>query len=233
MGYSSLYVKNAAGAWESVSIYSANVTIVDGGNGAYTLTADLLCYNNTLYKVTLIVPATDPYKYDEASDFTATFSTYTVDESRLASMGSVYVIGQNEQGQVIMMDVILSGTATGLEPGTYSIDNTEEVQTVFAGHYDAQEGLVPSYAGMVEDQSLTNVWYLVSGTVTVDDNLNIVVNALNSKGNAITVALTAPEKPTGLEETVAAGKAAKILRNGQIYILKGDKIFNIMGAAIR
>ena len=231
-GYSCILLKNAAGAWESVNIYSATITIVDGGNGAYTLTADLLCYNNTLYKVTLSVPETDPYKYDEASDFTATFSTYTVDESRLATMGSVYVIGQNEQGQVIMMDVILSGTATGLEPGTYSIDNTEEVQTVYAGLYDAQEGLVPSYAGMVEGQNLTNVWYLVSGTVNVDENLNIVVNALNSKGNAITVALTAPE-PTGLEETVAAGKAAKILRNGQIYILKGDKIFNIMGAAIR
>ena len=96
-GYSSILLKNAAGEWEPVNIYSATITIVDGGNGAYTLTADLLCYNNTLYKVTLLVPA----------------------------------------------------------------------------------------------------------------------------------------ETTGLEETVAAGKAAKILRNGQIYILKGDKIFNITGAAIR
>ena len=95
--FSGLYLKNAAGSYDAVEVYTATITIVDGGNGAYTLTADLLCYNNTLYKVTLSVPAV----------------------------------------------------------------------------------------------------------------------------------------PTGIEETVAAGKAAKILRNGQIYILKGDKIFNIMGAAIR
>lgn len=43
----------------------------------------------------------------------------------------------------------------------------------------------------------------------------------------------AANEPTGIEETIAAGKAAKVLRNGQIFILKGDKMYNVMGAVIR
>jgi hypothetical protein len=42
-----------------------------------------------------------------------------------------------------------------------------------------------------------------------------------------------PTSTTGIEETIAAGKAAKVLRNGQILILKGDKMYNVMGAVIR
>ena len=38
---------------------------------------------------------------------------------------------------------------------------------------------------------------------------------------------------TGVEETMAAGKAAKVLRNGHFFILKGDKIYNVTGAVIR
>ena len=47
-----------------------------------------------------------------------------------------------------------------------------------------------------------------------------------------TLAITFPT-PTGFEETVAAEKATKILRNGQIFILKGDKIYNVMGGTIK
>ena len=42
-----------------------------------------------------------------------------------------------------------------------------------------------------------------------------------------------PATETGIEETIAAGKAAKVLRNGQILILKGDKMYDVMGAVIR
>ena len=43
--------------YEDYIVYSATVNVVSHGNGNYTVTADLLCYNNTLYKVTLIVGA--------------------------------------------------------------------------------------------------------------------------------------------------------------------------------
>ncbi len=43
---------------EAPAIFSATIKVEEGANGAITVTADLLCYNNTLYKVTTQVPVT-------------------------------------------------------------------------------------------------------------------------------------------------------------------------------
>ena len=47
-----------------------------------------------------------------------------------------------------------------------------------------------------------------------------------------TLTITFPTT-TALDNTAAQEKATKILRNGQIFILKGDKMYNVMGAVIR
>ena len=45
---------------DDVDIYTATIHVVPGNKeGEYSLTADLLCYNNTLYKVTMLIPATE------------------------------------------------------------------------------------------------------------------------------------------------------------------------------
>lgn len=41
--------------YDEALIYSATVNVANHGNGNYTVTADILCFNNTLYKVTLII----------------------------------------------------------------------------------------------------------------------------------------------------------------------------------
>lgn len=50
--YSYVYADGAA-----QTIYSAAITVTANADGTFTLTADLLCYNNTLYKVTMTIPA--------------------------------------------------------------------------------------------------------------------------------------------------------------------------------
>jgi hypothetical protein len=37
----------------------------------------------------------------------------------------------------------------------------------------------------------------------------------------------------GIEDVIAAGKAAKVVRDGQVLILKGDKAFNLQGAQVK
>ena len=38
---------------------------------------------------------------------------------------------------------------------------------------------------------------------------------------------------TGIEETLAEGKAVKVVRDGMVIIMKGDKSFNAFGQRIR
>ena len=47
------------------------------------------------------------------------------------------------------------------------------------------------------------------------------------------VIYVAPNSASGFEQIVAAGKAAKIVRNGQMLIIKGDKTFNAQGAIVK
>ena len=48
--------------------------------------------------------------------------------------------------------------------------------------------------------------------------------------NTLTITFPAQE---GIEEVVAAGKTVKIVRNGQMLIMKGDKIFNAQGTIVK
>lgn len=64
--------------------------------------------------------------------------------------------------------------------------------------------------------------YDVEGVVTIYQN--------NPQVYFITASESAGQ---GIEETLAEGKAVKVLRNGQVVILKGDKAFNTMGQIVR
>lgn len=52
----------------SHSIFSAVINVLPGnGEGVYSITADLLCYNNTLYKVTMSIGDTEGYENVDAA----------------------------------------------------------------------------------------------------------------------------------------------------------------------
>ena len=38
---------------------------------------------------------------------------------------------------------------------------------------------------------------------------------------------------TGIEETIAEGKTVKVVRDGMVIIMKGDKTFNMMGQIVK
>ena len=49
---------------EVASIFSATIKVVANANGSYTVTAAVLCYNNTLYNITMTVPSDTPEGVD-------------------------------------------------------------------------------------------------------------------------------------------------------------------------
>ena len=53
-------------------------------------------------------------------------------------------------------------------------------------------------------------------------------------GNAVYTAVYDKEaNPTGIDETIFVEKATKVMINGQIFILRGDKIYTIQGQVVR
>jgi hypothetical protein len=100
----------------------------------------------------------------------------------------------------------------------------------------ASEGVVsgfttPSYAGTLNAKNeLSAVWYIMAGTVLVDENGRIEVTAINSAERTIHCVLRG--KMQGVE-TVDSGKwkveSRKIFRNGMIYIQRGEQLYDLTG----
>ena len=95
--------------------------------------------------------------------------------------------------------------------------------------------MTPSFAAtLVEYQGdlyYDKVWWIVSGTVTVDTNGKITVNAVNSKEQSIQVTLGGLKQ--GIENAVLSGKTQKIILDGSMYIIRDNKMYNIQGARVR
>ncbi len=174
-------------------------------------------------------------EYDEDADLTYAFNSYTVDDEYLLDDGDVIIEAFDEQaGYKVVLDLYVPLSASGLVAGTYPINDSYEASSVAAGLFD--EGMIfPSYAGIVDGEGLLEkVWYLVSGTVTVSEELNIGVVAKNSLGHDITITIANGGEGTGVKNVAADEiKAVKALENGQLVIIKNGVKYNAVGTVVR
>ncbi len=233
------------------SLTEANITITQS-NDKYLVTGTMKTANDdnpldhiifTLNLTVTVLPneggeeEEDTYKYDEDAALIRDFAIYTIDDTYLAQYGSVYVEAEDEYGYYIILDVTLPTGASELVAGTYTIDDSYGPQTVFSGYYNSssQYSMTPSFAAtLVEYQGnlyYDKVWWIVSGTVTVDTNGKITVNAVNSKEQSIQVTLGGLKQ--GIENAVLSGKTQKIILDGSMYIIRDNKMYNIQGARVR
>jgi len=177
----------------------------------------------------------DDYKYEEDADYERNFAGYTVDETYLEQYGSVYIEAQDEENYYIILDMTLPDGATEIVPGVYPINNTYGPQTVYSGIFSATNGIVPSVAATLVEEGgemyYDKLWYIVSGTVTVDNEANITVDAQNSLGRTVKAYLANVKE--GVENTQVNSTAVKTLRDGQLVIEKNGVRFNALGTQVR
>ena len=229
------YVKPVNGTEKITFTEGSVVVAVDAETEIVTVTATLLGTDGNTYDISMVYDPSkvDPYQYDEEEDdFEYTFESYIVNDKYVATNGILIVNAQSETTAVTMYLIPAQGQ-TALTAGEYTVVTEPAYGTVLAGSYN--QGVSPSYAATLVTEAgqlyLDQVWYFVSGKVTVDANLNIVVDALNSKGKAIKATLKGEEQ--GIEDVDAAAKATKTIKNGQLIIEKNGVQYNAQGAVIR
>ncbi len=129
--------------------------------------------------------------------------------------------------------------------GTYNIEDTYDYFTVQSSPGVSNGTVYPSFfaSNMVYDE-MEDTWYLstpihfiVNGTVEVSKNedatLHIEVNAVNSYGVAIHVVYdgsTTSIENVNVEDVVGV---KKMVQDGQLYIIRDGKAFNMMGAQVK
>lgn len=213
------------------------------GDGSYTVVATIVDENGYTWNLSGNQAAPpDPTEqhldYDtENEDYNQTFSSYTLD---LSTLSAGYAILTAYDLVNKFMVYIQFWTPTGYEifgAATYPIDYTQGDFTVNASSgVDAESGgMTPSFVATLVKESGEykpyELWLLVTGTVTVQEDGVIIIEGQNSYGRMIKATLYPEDYVTGLDETPTNDlKAKKVMQNGQILIIQPDRKFSITGS---
>jgi hypothetical protein len=176
-------------------------------------------------------------EYDEqSSDFVVNFNEYTEYDENLAQYGVVVIEAEDDDLNYVVLYLVANAGDTELMPGDYPVtssweDDSWAASTTIAGTYDATQGLYPSYAAILIQQQgqwyINNVWYIVGGTVKVNADYSIDINATNSYSRSITSHMTGRQTP--VEEVKVESAAIKRIENGVLLIERNGATYNAQG----
>lgn len=165
---------------------------------------------------------------------------FELDDEYLDSYGSVAFIAAGiTNGDMLALEFTIDQTADAndwlIPAGEYEINDSFERFTVSAGSTDGYDFYMSILAQVDEEGYLTGegIYFLVGGTVTVENvgenDLHIVVDAWNSYDVPVKIDInTSATALTNVESEEA--KAVKFVKNGQLYIQRGEKLYNVLGA---
>ncbi|MGN0208336.1 MAG: hypothetical protein ACI397_02675 [Paludibacteraceae bacterium] len=165
---------------------------------------------------------------------------FELDDEYLDSYGSVAFIADGiDNGDMLGLEFTIDQTADANEwlipAGEYEINDSFAPFTVSAGSTDGYDFYMSILGQVDEEGYLTGegIYFLVGGTVTVENvgenDLHIVVDAWNSYDVPVKIDInTSATALTNVESEEA--KAVKFVKNGQLYILRGEKLYNVLGA---
>ena len=165
---------------------------------------------------------------------------FELDDEYLDSYGSVAFLAVGiTNGDMLGLEFTIDQTADANEwlipAGEYEINDSFAPFTVSAGSTDGYDFYMSILGQVDEEGYLTGegIYFLVGGTVTVENvgenDLHIVVDAWNSYDVPVKIDInTSATALTNVESEEA--KAVKFIKNGQLYIQRGEKLFNVLGA---
>jgi hypothetical protein len=159
--------------------------------------------------------------YDDGSLY---FEVMAADGSDICAL---YFIAEDYDQEITLM------------PGTYEISDSQDYMTVLASVGVLGNSIYPSFYGFMSEDGkgiVTPLYFLVGGTVEVENRNGkpyIEVNAVNSYD--VPVHIVYDPSGTCLEDVEVENVVGtqKIVKDGQIYIIRNGKAYNAIGAQVK
>ena len=216
--FKSSILESADGELSIIDVYSFNVA---GEGKNLTLTASFLGSDTIQYNIS----ATGYYGYIQGDAVEGYVGEFAMENVTLlqATKSQVMINGFNEAGDTvaIVFDAKFSKTA-----GTIVEPQAGEYEAIMASTgFTAEYDVYPSFVGNADA-----VWFIQSGKLIIAEDGSMAFAGVNSYDAPVAIDFTVPA--TGLRNTKANVKAAKQIKNGQIVIVRENKEYNILGAAL-
>jgi len=173
-----------------------------------------------------------PYPNDATEPFEVEYADYDIDTTYVAEYNVLYVNAKDESNRYINIEFNVETGTTAAAVGVYPVTNTDEIGTVSSGFVNGGR-IAGSFANQIAGEGSVALWVFGQGTVTVAEDGTITVDALNTKGTAITVVLHKQQSAIDVTSQEPKAKSQKLIENGLLFIRNNDKYYNAQGALIR
>ena len=237
-GNTFIYVESE---WQNYTIEKGELVVEHAADGTITAVAKFIARNGVYYHVKMTSEYNTHLDFDEPEEIIdrvyTTADNVTIDD-QTENNGYIYLALTAADGSDMAAFFFFAEETDEdiiVPAGVYPIDASEEYGTVFANPGVQGDGVWPSfYARMMEDGSLiVPLWLLVDGTVEVtkteDGKPYLEVNAINSYGVEVHIVYDGTTT-CGTDINKPSDNTHKVLRDGQLLIIREGKTFNVVGA---
>lgn len=214
-------------------------------DGNITAVAEAICADSVYYHITMTAHYEREYLRGDMP-FGSIERTYTANDilstmDKSEEKGWIYVaVGAADQSDLMAMHFFVDSTDADIliPEGEYKINKSFRPGTVLgnAGPDDQNQISTPFYATVDNLGYLTNIYMWVKGTVTVakkDGKLYLEVNALNSYDVPVHIIYDGSISTALPKIQYPVSNTHKIIRNGQLIILKDGAEYNAQGIQIQ
>lgn len=223
--------------YDVLSIEKGNAKVTMDGEQNVTLVGTFIAQDGVQYNITLTTKVDIPRLDDDMTsgsidcvitgdditleDMTAEYGTIFFDVMTDNALMALYFYAEAADPEIVIPE------------GTYYIDESQDYFTVNAS--DGSIGTYPTFYATHNGMDFTSMYFFVSGTVEVvnkQGKLYMEINARNSYNVPAHIIYDASVTTGMLDTRVPTPDTQKVLRDGQLLIIRNGNAFNILGARV-
>lgn len=171
------------------------------------------------------------YSFEPTTISSIRYEASDLSFGEMPEQGCVFVgLSNNDYALYLMyMGSLTNGT---IPAGTYPVSSSLQTKTICysIGGDDANDYGSFLATGLDGEGHYSAAYYVIAGTLIVNENNGYHAKLISANGSDIDVTYSWTEM---IENIPTVENASKILHNGQIFILRGDKIYTMTGQLVK
>ena len=224
--------------YDVLSIEKGNAKVTMDGEQNVTLVGTFIAQDGVQYNITLTtkvdIPRLDDDMTSGSIDCVITGDDITL-EDMTAENGTIFFdVMTNNTLMALYFYAEAADPEIVIPEGTYYIDDTQDYFTVNAS--DGSIGTYPTFYATHNGMDFTSMYFFVSGTVEVvnkQGKLYMEINARNSYNVPAHIIYDGSVTTGMLDTRIPTPDTQKVLRDGQLLIIRNGNAFNLMGARVQ
>lgn len=224
--------------YDVLSIEKGNAKVTMDGEQNVTLVGTFIAQDGVQYNITLTtkvdIPRLDDDMTSGSIDCVITGDDITL-EDMTAENGTIFFDVMTDNALMALYFYAEAADPEIVIPeGTYYIDDTQDYFTVNAS--DGSIGTYPTFYATHNGMDFTSMYFFVSGTVEVvnkQGKLYMEINARNSYNVPAHIIYDGSVTTGMLDTRIPTPNTQKVLRNGQLLIIRNGNAFNLMGTRVQ